>query len=174
MESLSAVLLANKVLTTAMLAWLLAQVLKTITNIVSTGRFDASRFWESGGMPSAHSALVVSLATAILLAEGISSPVFALAGAVALVVMYDAIGVRREAGKHADILNEMVRWVFGRAAMPADERQQILTRTPALKETLHPPEGRLPKELKELLGHTPSQVVAGCLLGILVALWVGR
>ena len=98
----------------------------------------------SGGMPSSHSALVVSMATSIGYANGFNSSIFALSATVALIVMYDAAGVRRAAGKQAAVLNEIV-------------------------EELQAHRGIREEKLKELLGHTPIEVIAGAALGILIA-----
>ncbi|MBI4771959.1 MAG: divergent PAP2 family protein, partial [Chloroflexi bacterium] len=97
-----------------------------------------------GGMPSSHSALVIGASIAIGLQEGFNSPLFAVASVVAVVVIYDAIGVRRHAGDHARVLNLMIDELF----------------------TGHP---LAEKELKEVLGHTPREVVGGIVLGVVVA-----
>ena len=113
-------------------------------SILFTKKLDIRRFVGSGGMPSSHSALVVSMAVGIGLAEGYGSPLFALALAVAMVVMYDAAGVRRAAGKQAAVLNEIVADLQAHRAVPQEK-------------------------LKELLGHTPVEVIAGAILGIVIA-----
>jgi acid phosphatase family membrane protein YuiD len=95
-------------------------------------------------MPSSHSALVTGAGTAIGLQEGFGSPLFALASVIALIVIYDAIGVRRHAGDHARVLNLMI--------------DELLTGHPLAE-----------KELKEVLGHTPREVIAGVVLGVVVA-----
>jgi len=137
----------NNVLLTSILAWLIAQVLKVPLTIVFMGRLDLRRFIEAGGMPSAHSALAVSLATSIGRIEGYNSTIFALSVMIALVVMYDAAGVRRAAGKQAAVLNDII-------------------------EQLYAHKGIEPEKLKELLGHTPVEVIAGAILGIVVSLLV--
>lgn len=130
---------------TAILCWFVAQVLKVVLVLVKDRKIDFSRFIGSGGMPSSHSAFVMGLATAIGLTKGFSSEIFAVSAVLALVVMYDAAGVRRAAGEQAKILNQMVE-EWGR---------QNFTNTEV--------------RLKELLGHTPMQVFAGAVLGILIA-----
>lgn len=135
----------NNILLTSMLAWLIAQILKVPLTIVFMGRLDLRRFIEAGGMPSAHSALAVSLATSVGRIEGFDSAIFALSVMITLVVMYDAAGVRRASGKHAAILNEML-------------------------EQLYAHKGIEQEKLKELIGHTPVEVIAGALLGIAVSL----
>lgn len=139
--------LAHSELVTAIIAWFIAQVMKMIIVLIKDKKVNFERLIGSGGMPSSHSALVVSLAAAIGLTEGFGSPLFALSTVFALVVMYDAAGVRRAAGQQAAILNKIVD-----SLVKSDF-------------------SRTEKRLKELLGHTPVQVFAGALLGIAVALW---
>jgi acid phosphatase family membrane protein YuiD len=134
----------NVVLMTALTAWFLAQALKTLTSFWKHRQFKAERLVGAGGMPSSHTSLVVSLATAVGLQAGLESPLFAVALVLAGIVMYDAAGVRRAAGKQAKVLNKLV---------------QELRAEHTVKET----------RLKELLGHTPLEVLAGALLGIAVA-----
>ena len=148
----------NYVLMSAVVAWLIAQVMKTAITFLKSKRFEPERLVGAGGMPSAHSATVCALTIAISRVEGVSSPLFAIAFLFAIVVMYDAMGVRRAAGEHAKATNEMRR-------MPPFSQEE--------------PEGEPPepfddeeKELKEYLGHTPLEVLAGALLGILVAMIV--
>lgn len=137
-------ILKNRILWSSLLAWFLAQFLKVALTVISTKKLDLTRFVGSGGMPSSHSALVVSMATSIGYVEGFHTSVFALSVAVAGVVMYDAAGVRRAAGKQAAVLNEIV------AELQAHR-------------------GINEEKLKELLGHTPIEVIAGAILGILIA-----
>lgn len=140
-------LLANQVFWTALLANLLAQTLKLFIYYVLEGRFQWERFLETGGMPSSHSATVSALAIGVGLQEGFGSTLFAVAAVLALIVMYDATGIRRAAGLHAQLLNQLVQ-----------ELQKVLERGPA------------PEPLKELLGHTYLEVLVGALLGAAVAL----
>lgn len=131
---------------TAIICWFAAQVLKVITVLVTDKRIDFGRFIGSGGMPSSHSAFVTGLAVAIGLDSGFSSHMFSIAAVLALVVMYDAAGVRRAAGEQAKILNRLVEdW---------EKRNYQNTEV----------------HLKELLGHTPMQVFAGAILGIAIAM----
>lgn len=134
------------VLVTSILSWFTAQVLKVIFTLIEKKRLDFRRFVGSGGMPSSHSAFVTSLATAVGLQNGFSSTEFAISTVFALVVMYDAAGVRRAAGQQARILNKLVeQW----------EKSDF---------------SDTDKHLKELLGHTPKEVFAGALLGMAIAL----
>ncbi len=139
-------ILGNFVLTTAVLSWFIAQVLKVIQVLILERRICFSRFTGSGGMPSSHSSTVTSLATSVGLIAGFDSVEFAISVAFALVVMYDASGIRRAAGEQAKILNRIIEeWQSGNY-----QNTNI--------------------KLKELLGHTPLEVVAGALLGIIIAI----
>jgi len=133
------------VLLAALIAWVIAQSLKIVSWAVASKELNFKRLVEPGGMPSSHSAFVTSLATAAGVKEGFDSSLFALALVFAMVVMYDAAGVRRAAGKQARVLNAIVEDLNRRE--------------------LHP------ERLRELLGHTPFEVLIGALLGILIALW---
>ena len=136
----------NYILMAAVLSWMLAQFLKTIFTLITTKKFDKERLFGAGGMPSAHSAMVCALSMGIARQCGIDSPEFALSVAFAAVVMYDAMGVRRAAGEQARVLNRMVDiW---------EQNGSDVTE----------------KELKEYLGHTPMEVLAGAMLGIVVAI----
>jgi len=128
------------------IAWLIAQLLKTVVNIVTERRLNFVSLMASGGMPSSHSATVSALAVSIGLTEGFASPFFAIAFLFAYIVMYDAAGVRRETGEQAKILNKML---IDLTEGHTDE---------------------MPKQLKELVGHTPLQVFAGAVLGIAIAI----
>lgn len=139
-------LLANQVLVVGALSWTLAQTLKVLFHLLVARKLDL-RYWVSaGGMPSAHSALVASLATAIAIQEGLRSPLFALAVVFAIVVMFDAQGVRRATAIQAAILNEIIDELF--QGHPISEHH-----------------------LRELLGHTPVQVFVGAALGVAIAWW---
>lgn len=137
-------LLYNNIFWVSLLAWFIAQLLKVVLTLVFSKKLDIRRFIGAGGMPSSHSALVVSLATSIGRFEGYDSPIFALALTFSLIVMYDAAGVRRAAGKQAAVLNEIL--------------EQIQTSRSISEE-----------KLKELLGHTPVEVIAGALLGLVIS-----
>ena len=136
----------NRAILAAVAAWGVAQLLKVILTLLISHKFDAARLLGSGGMPSSHSALVCALVTVIGIREGFASSVFALAFCFACVVMYDAAGVRRSAGKNAEMINHLLDGLSGRGFVFNEER------------------------LKELIGHTPIQVMAGALLGILIGL----
>lgn len=131
---------------TAILCWFVAQAIKVITVIISDKRIDFKRFVGSGGMPSSHSAFVTGLAVSVGFNSGFSGAEFSIAAVLALVVMYDAAGVRRAAGEQAKILNLLVE-EWGKQNFKNTE--------------VH---------LKELLGHTPLQVFAGGILGIAIAM----
>ncbi|MBO5166165.1 MAG: divergent PAP2 family protein [Lachnospiraceae bacterium] len=140
-------LLQNKILICAAIGWCVAQVLKTLIHLFFTKKFVAERLVGSGGMPSSHSATVCALATATFMTYGIGSFEFAISFIFAIIVMHDAMGVRRETGKQARVLNELIE-VF--AAMDSDMSPQ--------------------DKLKEFVGHTPLQVIIGGLLGITIAI----
>lgn len=138
----------NTVVIASISGWFVAQVLKTVIHMFFTKRFVAERLVGSGGMPSSHSATVCSLSTASYILYGPGSFEFAISLILAIIVMYDAMGVRRETGIQAKLLNDMMR-IFadmGREEISADEK------------------------LKEFIGHTPLQVLAGAILGIFVAI----
>jgi acid phosphatase family membrane protein YuiD len=137
-------IIENRVLVACVTAWFIAQLLKIILTFYKSKKFDVTRFIGSGGMPSSHTAFVMSLATGVGKLYGWSSPVFAMSVCFACVVMYDAAGVRRAAGYQAKVLNMII-----------DDL------------THHKPLGN--KRLKELLGHTPKEVLAGAVLGIIIA-----
>jgi len=134
----------NRAILAAVLAWAIAQGLKVILTLILSRRFDTTRIFGSGGMPSSHSALVCALVMVIGYHEGFDSSLFALAFCFACVVMYDAAGVRRSTGKNAAVLNHLLDSLISDGYSFDEER------------------------LKELVGHTPIQVLAGALLGILI------
>lgn len=143
-------IVTNRILIVGVVSWFLAQVFKCISNLILTKKFSLERLFGDGGMPSGHSATVVSVAVATGLYEGFDSALFAVAMIVAIVVMHDAMNVRYQAGKQAELLNvmaDMFEKLTG-ADLPNEEK------------------------LKELLGHTPLQVGCGCALGIVVAIAV--
>ena len=139
-------LLENTTLLAAALSWFFAQIIKTILTLIKSKKFVAERIFGAGGMPSAHSAMVCALIMSIAHSPGINSPEFAIAFCFAAVVIYDAMGVRRAAGEHAKIINRMVD-IMEKDGSDITE-----------------------KDLQEYLGHTPIEVLAGVLLGILVSL----
>lgn len=137
----------NEILMSAALSWGLAQVIKTIIHLIVTKKFVAERLIGSGGMPSCHSATVCALTTSIIINEGIHSPLFAMSAILAIIVMYDARGVRRETGIQATVINEIIEIVEKLGAdVSYDEK------------------------LQEFIGHTPLQVLVGAIFGIFVAL----
>lgn len=140
-------LLQNRILLCAVFGWVVAQILKTLIHLCFTKKFVAERLVGSGGMPSSHSATVCALATATCMEYGAAGPEFALALILAIIVMYDAIGVRRETGIQARVLNEMIQ-IF--SDMGSDMSPQ--------------------DKLKEFVGHTPLQVLMGAILGISIAI----
>lgn len=142
-------LTSNYVLNVGMFSWIMAQVFKTLLYWYVSKEIRLERLVGAGGMPSAHSSTVCSLTVAVAKVEGFSSTLFALAFAFAAIVMYDAMGVRRAAGEHAKIINLIVNRDF----------TDIKNYFPKDKD-----------ELKELLGHTPLEVLGGAILGISIAL----
>lgn len=138
----------NKILLSAILGWVTAQLLKTIINTLLTKEFNPERLIGSGGMPSSHSATVTALTTASAMVYGFSSFEFAVSFVLSTIVLYDAMGVRRETGKQSKLLNLMVR-------------------------TFNHEKKTLPEELlREYIGHSPLQVLAGVILGILIGIIV--
>ncbi len=134
----------NHILIIALAAWAVAQVLKIPMEFLRSRHWNWALIFTAGGMPSSHSALMVGAVQAIGLYQGYDSPLFALGVAITMIVTYDAAGVRRQAGKHAERINLL------------------------FDELMH---GQMPdeKELREVLGHTPLEVAGGVLLGIAVA-----
>lgn len=137
-------ILTNKCIYIPFLLWLGIQTFKVIYDLIVTKKFNFKRIMGAGGMPSSHSAVVMSLSVLIGKFYGFSSPIFALSLIFAFVVMYDAAGVRRAAGKQATLLNKIVE-------------------TPNLSGL------EVSEKLVEVLGHTPTQVFVGALIGIVVA-----
>ncbi|MFH0855652.1 MAG: divergent PAP2 family protein [Candidatus Omnitrophota bacterium] len=135
----------NKIFLTTLSAWLIAQVLKVLIGVAQKKRFDFRLFVGTGGMPSSHVAGAACLATAIGLDYGFDSVYFALAASFAIVVMFDAQGVRRATGKQARILNKITEDIYWQGK-------------------IH--DGRL----RELIGHTPLEVIGGFLVGVLIAM----
>ena len=137
----------NRILLIAFIAWILAQTAKVIIYWIVNRKFVLERFFGDGGMPSSHSAVVASLATATGLECGWNSPLFAVAAILAIIVMHDATCVRQETGKQAKVINDIVKMLEARG------RGEL---TPA-------------ETLKEFVGHTGPQVLVGALGGIAVA-----
>lgn len=171
MESLQQ-LTRNYILTCAVLSWIIAQIIKTILTLITTKRFEVERLTGAGGMPSAHSALVCSMTLAVARKEGFDSALFAIAIMFAAVVMYDAMGVRRAAGEQAKVLNKIVVIFKPHDNKAVTEQQPNKDKIRAKRD-----KGKILKlddmqfkKLKEYLGHTPLEVLAGALLGIIIAM----
>ncbi|MEG0898751.1 MAG: divergent PAP2 family protein [Oscillospiraceae bacterium] len=158
-------IISNYLINVAFISWLSAQILKTIFVFLDTKSFVPERLIGAGGMPSSHSALVTSLAIAAAKKVGFSSPEFAITLALAAIVMYDAMGVRRAAGEQAKVLNKIMS-VFDENSFNAEIEEFSLTEKRD-DESRNSTTGD--KKLKEYLGHTPLEVLGGALLGILVA-----
>ncbi len=139
-------ILSNDIINATVIAWLIAQLLKLVTSYEPNKKFDISCIWGSGGMPSSHSAGMMAMSTMAFKICGFASPEFAISLIISMVVMYDARGVRRAAGEHATIINKMMRLHNDGESLFGD------------------------KYLKELIGHTPFQVLMGALLGIAVGM----
>lgn len=138
-------ILDNRVLLVALIASLVAQITKLAIELGKNRKINIRVLVETGGMPSAHSALVTALATGVGQKMGWNSPDFAIAAIFAIIVMYDAAGVRQAAGKQARILNQII--------------DELFREHPTFNED----------RLKELLGHTPFQVIVGSALGVTIA-----
>jgi len=137
---------ANGPFRCAVISWAVAQSLKVLISLWLDKKLDWRRCFGMGGMPSSHSAFVFSLMLCIAVKETVASPLFALSFALAAVVIYDAMGVRRETGKQGEVLNQIL--------------SQVLVEGQPITE----------KQLKELVGHTPLEVIGGVIVGSLVTL----
>jgi acid phosphatase family membrane protein YuiD len=137
-------ILQNKVLQCVVVAWCIAQFSKPFIQYLRTREWEWSWFFSAGGMPSTHSAIIVAATTSIGILLGFDSPEFALSVAISMIVLYDAAGVRRQAGEHARVINAII---------------DDFSHGHPLKE----------ENLKELLGHTPGEVIIGVMVGITVA-----
>lgn len=144
-------LFRNRIFLSAVLGWLVAQVLKTIIHMIVNKQFVAERMVGGGGMPSSHSATVCALATAAGMKYGGGSFEFAISIMLAIIVMYDAMGVRRETGIQGRVLNEMLEVFMNMGKEISAEAK-----------------------LKELVGHTPLQVLMGAILGVVIAVITGN
>lgn len=141
-------LAGNKIFITTLCAWLIAQTIKVGIGVVREKKFDFRWFIGTGGMPSSHAAGAACLAAAVGIDCGFDSVYFALAASFAIVVMFDAQGVRRAAGKQAQVLNKITEDIYWRGRINENR-------------------------LRELVGHTPVEVIAGALLGIAIAIFAG-
>ena len=137
-------LLLNQVFMASFISWFVAQFLKVVLTLILDRKLDFYRMVGSGGMPSSHSSMVMGLSTAVGLLHGFESSLYAISFVFALIVMYDASGVRRAVGKQAIIINTMIEDMYK-----------------------HKPISN--SKLKELVGHTPYEVFIGALLGIFIA-----
>lgn len=144
-------ILGNQVLMSAIAGWMVAQVLKTLIDFALNRNFNPERLVGSGGMPSSHSSTVCALTTASSYRYGVGSFEFAVCFVLSMIVMYDAMGVRRETGRQAKLLNSILM------ENPLKLKGELIQET-----------------LKEYVGHTPLQVAAGALLGILLALFMAQ
>ncbi|MCR4656433.1 MAG: divergent PAP2 family protein [Lachnospiraceae bacterium] len=139
----------NYLFMAAALGWLIAQIIKVIIDLLVNKEINFERLIGSGGMPSCHSSTVCALVTASILECGVSSSEFAISGILAIIVMYDARGVRRETGNQAVVLNQIMEYFTSE----------------------HPEKIEFTEEnLKELIGHTPLQVFIGAILGIIIGI----
>ncbi len=134
----------NQVFVSAFWGWFIAQFLKVLDYYIKEKKFDISKFIGSGGMPSSHASFVMSMSTAVGLNNGWYSNIYGMALVISLIVMYDASGVRRAVGKQASILNQIIEDMTNDRPFPEEK-------------------------LKELVGHTPVEVLVGAILGIMVA-----
>jgi acid phosphatase family membrane protein YuiD len=144
-------LITNRVFVTALIAWFLGQALKVPIEYLVKRRWNWALWFGSGGMPSSHSSLIVATTLSIGLFYGFGTPVFALAFAISMIIVYDAAGVRRQAGFHAEKINLLFEELFSGKPIP---------------------QARLQERLKEVIGHTPNEVIGGIALGVIVALSV--
>ncbi len=135
---------SNRVLLIALTAWFVAQSMKVLITLFIDKRFEFERFHGSGGMPSSHTATIVSASTAIGLTHGWHSSIYALSLIMSFIVMYDASGVRRSVGKQAKLLNDIILELYKHRHLEQEK-------------------------LKELVGHKPTEVAAGAILGIIMA-----
>ena len=135
----------NYVVHSAALGWIFAQIIKVILGIIREKRFNFKWFVGTGGMPSAHASGVTALASSVGLYAGFDTPLFAIALLFAIVVLFDAQGVRRASGKQAEILNKILDDIYWKKKIQEDR-------------------------LKELLGHTPIEVLTGVALGVFISL----
>jgi len=138
----------NPILLAALIAWATAQILKVLLELIFLKRWNWALLFQAGGMPSSHSAMVSATALSAGLVVGFDSAVFAIATVLAMIVIYDATGVRREAGRQAVLINSMIE-ELGKGKFPPQEK------------------------LKEMLGHTPGEAILGTLLGLTIGLVIG-
>ena len=154
-------LLANRVLIAGIAGWATAQVIKAILYAILNKDFSIERLFGDGGMPSGHSATVSAMAMMSLLHYGVSSFEFAISTMLAIIVMHDAMGVRLETGKQAEIINELTE-LFEEIANDFNNEETLENK---FKKVFSE------EKLKEYVGHTPIQVIAGCILGLIIG-WI--
>jgi len=143
--SLREIVLFNPILLAALVAWTIAQVLKVLLEFFTLRRWNWALLFQAGGMPSSHSAMVSATALTIGLEKGFDQPVFALSAILAMIVIYDATGIRREAGRQAVLINSIIEEITKGKIPPQDK-------------------------LKEVLGHTPGEAILGTLLGLSIGI----
>ncbi len=142
-------LLTNQVLLSGFFGWIMAQTIKCLIYSLVNKKFTPSRLFGDGGMPSSHSSTITATALACAYADGIGSPLFGLSVVIAMITMRDAMGVRREAGRHSVVLNDIIELLKNQN-----------------------PQFTFEERLKEFVGHTPLQVLFGMLLGASVATFI--
>ena len=148
-EILTKCFIENRILSITLIAWAFTQTIKVTLGVIREKKFNFSWFIGTGGMPSSHAAGATAMAVSSGLELGFSSPIFALAFVFAMVTMFDAQGVRRAAGEQAKILNKVIDDIYWQGKIGSGQ-------------------------LKELLGHTPFQVLIGSIIGALIALGLSR
>ena len=159
MSNIIADILSNRILVCGVLGWAVAQILKTLIYAMLNNEFRLERMFGDGGMPSAHSATVSSMATAAAIVYGFGSFEFAISAMLAIIVMHDAMVVRMETGKQGKVLNEMIDFLRTEGFVEAFKKNDKMYEF-------------WEASLKEFVGHTPLQVAAGAALGIILALIV--
>ena len=172
-------LTSNPLLNICIISWFSAQVIKTLIELFCSRRLNPERLIGSGGMPSSHSAMVAALSIGMARVEGFESPMFAVTMALSAIVMYDAMNVRRATGENTKALNHMMSH-YNNAMEFFQSVKQELDKHPLLDfedddEDEHEPNNDQPSKiisqaLKEYRGHTPIEVLAGALLGILISM----
>ncbi len=150
----------NPVLLSAILGWFAAQTTKVVIHVIKTKKFDPERLHGAGGMPSSHSCMVTAMTIAAAMTEGVNSSIFAIAMVFSFVTLYDAMGVRWQAGLHAKTLNTLMR------------DTQELKEIEDMRDGVRDEESEEIEDLKEFIGHRPMEVLVGVLMGIMIAMLV--
>lgn len=145
----------NSVIVSGVLAWLVAQIIKTILYAVKSDKVVYERLVGAGGMPSSHTSMVIASLIAVGKAQGTTSTLFGVMFIFACIVIYDAMGVRHAAGQHAKAINKLNDIILKNETSQTDNKK-----------------GNIPKKFKELLGHTPLEVVGGAIVGIIVGILI--